>query len=137
MSGYLASMGYGLPAAITAQLVHPKRQVVCITGDGGFNMVMADFLTAVRNELPIKIFLFNNHQLGMIMQEQTIEKYPVWQTELYNPDFAAFARDCGGIGISVKTPEDLPKAVDKALANQRSQLLWILKQIQEDLYKNL
>ncbi len=120
MSGYLASMGYGLPAAITAQLVHPKRQVVCITGDGGFSMVMADFLTAVRNQLPIKIFLFNNHQLGMIMQEQTVEKYPVWQTELYNPDFAAFARDCGGTGISVKTPEELPKAVDKALASEKS-----------------
>ena len=120
MSGYLASMGYGLPAAITAQLVHPERQVVCITGDGGFSMVMADFLTAVRNELPIKIFLFNNHQLGMIMQEQTVEKYPVWQTELYNPDFAAYARDCGGMGISVKTPEELPKAVDKALASKKS-----------------
>ena len=120
MSGYLASMGYGLPAAITAQLVHPERQVVCITGDGGFSMVMADFLTAVRNELPIKIFLFNNHQLGMIMQEQTVEKYPVWQTELYNPDFAAFAQDCGGIGISVKTSEELPKAVDKALASEKS-----------------
>ena len=120
MSGYLASMGYGLPAAITAQLVNPERQVVCITGDGGFSMVMADFLTAVRNELPIKIFLFNNHQLGMIMQEQIVEKYPAWQTELYNPDFAAYARDCGGMGISVKTPEELPKAVDKALASEKS-----------------
>jgi pyruvate oxidase len=120
MSGYLASMGYGLPAALTAQLVHPERQVVCITGDGGFSMVMADFLTAVRNELPIKIFLFNNHQLGMIMQEQKVEKYPVWQTELYNPDFAAYARDCGGMGISVKNPEELPQAVDKALASEKS-----------------
>ena len=120
MSGYLASMGYGLPAALTAQLVYPERQVVCITGDGGFSMVMADFLTAVRNELPIKIFLFNNHQLGMIMQEQKVEKYPVWQTELYNPDFAAYARDCGGMGISVKTPEELPGAVDKALASEKS-----------------
>jgi pyruvate oxidase/acetolactate synthase-1/2/3 large subunit len=120
MSGYLGSMAFGLPAALTAQLVHPERQVVCITGDGGFSMVMADFLTAVRNELPIKVFLFNNHQLGMIMQEQTVEKYPVWQTELYNPDFAAYARDCGGVGISVKTPEELPSAVDKALSSKDS-----------------
>jgi pyruvate oxidase/acetolactate synthase-1/2/3 large subunit len=120
MSGYLGSMAFGLPAALTAQLVHPERQVVCITGDGGFSMVMADFLTAVRNELPIKVFLFNNHQLGMIMQEQTVEKYPVWQTELYNPDFAAYARDCGGVGISVKTPKELPSAVDKALSSKDS-----------------
>ncbi len=119
MSGYLASMGFGLPAALTAQLVYPERQVVCITGDGGFSMLMADFLTAVRNELPIKIFLFNNHQLGMIMQEQTVEKYPVWQTELYNPDFAAYARECGGMGISVKTPESLPRAVDQAFASEK------------------
>ncbi len=120
MSGYLASMGFGLPAALTAKLVYPERQVICITGDGGFSMVMADFLTAVHNELPIKIFLFNNHELGMIMQEQTVEKYPVWQTELYNPDFAAYAQDCGGMGISVKTPEELPRSVDKALASEKS-----------------
>ncbi len=119
MSGYLASMGFGLPAALTSQLVYPERQVVCITGDGGFSMLMADFLTAVRNKLPIKIFLFNNHQLGMIMQEQIVEKYPVWQTELYNADFASYARDCGGVGISVKTPEELPGAVDEALASEK------------------
>lgn len=118
MSGYLGSMGFGLPAALTAQLVYPKRQVVCITGDGGFTMVMGDFLTAVKNKLPIKVFIFNNHQLGMIMQEQTVEKYPVWGTELYNPDFAAYARECGGTGFSVKSPEELPKVIDKALASE-------------------
>lgn len=115
MSGYLGTMGIGLPAALTAQLIYPDRQVVCITGDGGFSMVMADFTTAVRNELPVKIFIFNNHQLGMIMQEQMVEKYPNWETELYNPDFAAFARDCGGVGINVKNPQELPEAVDQAL----------------------
>ncbi|HPX78645.1 MAG TPA: thiamine pyrophosphate-dependent enzyme, partial [Methanobacterium sp.] len=75
------------------------------------------FLTAVRNQLPVKIFIFNNHQLGMIMQEQMVEKYPNWETELYNPDFAAFARDCGGVGIKVKTPDELTGAVDKALSS--------------------
>lgn len=115
MSGYLGSMAFGLPAALTAQIVYPERQVICITGDGGFSMVMADFLTAVRNNLPVKIFLFNNHQLAMIMQEQKVEKYTNWQTELYNPDFAAYARDCGGLGIKVKNPEELSGAVDKAL----------------------
>lgn len=116
MSGYLGTMGFGLPAALTAQLVYPDRQVICITGDGGFSMVMADFLTAVRNHLPVKLFLFNNHQLAMIMQEQMVEKYTNWETELYNPDFAAYAEDCGGLGINVKKPQELPGAVDKALS---------------------
>ena len=116
MSGYLGTMGFGLPAALTAQLIYPDRQIICITGDGGFSMVMGDFTTAVSNELPVKIFLFNNHQLGMIMQEQMVEKYPNWKTELHNPDFAAYAEDCGGVGIRVKTPQELPEAVDRVLS---------------------
>lgn len=116
MSGYLGTMGFGLPAALTAQLIYPDRQIICITGDGGFSMVMGDFTTAVSNELPVKIFLFNNHQLGMIMQEQMVEKYPNWKTELHNPDFAAYAEDCGGVGIRVKTPQELPETVDRVLS---------------------
>ncbi|HIH36401.1 MAG TPA: thiamine pyrophosphate-binding protein, partial [Methanocellales archaeon] len=115
MSGYLASMGAGLPGAMAAQLAYPNKQVICITGDGGFSMVMGDFLTAVKYELPIKIFLFNNKQLGMIMQEQKIEHYPNWQTDLYNCDFAEYAENCGGEGIKVTDPEELESAVEKAL----------------------
>jgi len=116
MSGYLASMGTGLPGAIAAQLAYRDRQVVCITGDGGFSMVMGDFLTAVKYDLPVKIFLFNNKQLGMIMQEQKIENYPNWQTDLYNCDFAEYARICGGAGIKVEDPAKLEEAVEKALS---------------------
>jgi pyruvate oxidase/acetolactate synthase-1/2/3 large subunit len=115
MSGYLGTMGFGLPAALAAQLVYPDRQVACITGDGGFSMVMADFLTAVKYELPVKLFLMNNHQLAMIMQEQKVENYPNWQTHLHNPNFASYARECGGTGINVKEPEELRSAVSKAL----------------------
>ena len=119
MSGYLASMGAGLPGALAAKIAYPDRQVVCITGDGGFSMVMADFLTAVKNKLPVKIFLFNNRHLGMIMQEQKVEGYPNWQTDLYNCDFAAYARECGGIGIKVNKAGELPAAVDEALASDQ------------------
>jgi len=115
MSGYLASMGAGLPGAMAAQLAYPDRQVVCITGDGGFTMVMGDFLTAVKYKLPIKIFIFNNKQLGMIMQEQKVEKYPNWQTELYDCGFAEYARNCGGVGIKVTNAKELEGAVEKAL----------------------
>lgn len=119
MSGNLASMGFGLPAALASQLVYPDRQVICITGDGGFSMVMSDFLTAVKYKLPIKVFIFNNRQLGMIMQEQKMEGYTNWQTELQNLDYASFAMECGGIGINVETPQELPEAVDKALSSDK------------------
>jgi pyruvate oxidase len=119
LSGYLASMGSGLPGALAAKLIYPEREAVCITGDGGFAMVMGDFLTAVKNNLAVKVFLFNNKQLGMIMQEQRIEIYPNWQTDLYNCNFAEYAENCGGIGIKVYGPEDLPAAVDKAFKANR------------------
>jgi len=116
MSGYLASMGTGLPGAMAAQLAYPDKQVVCITGDGGFSMVMGDFLTAVKYKLPVKVFLLNNKQLGMIMQEQKVENFPNWQTELYNCDFAQYAQNCGGIGIIIRDPRELGSAVEKALS---------------------
>ena len=115
LSGYLGSMGFGLPAAMAAQITYPNRQVACITGDGGFVMVMGDFLTAVKYELPIKIFLLNNKQLGMIMQEQKVENYPNWQTELHNCEFSKYAENCGGVGIKVEKAEELEGAVDEAL----------------------
>ena len=74
-----------------------------------------DFLTAVKYELPIKIFVFDNRQLGMIMQEQKVEKYPNWQTELYNCDFAEYSKICGGVGIKVTNARELEGAVEKAL----------------------
>ena len=79
-------------------------------------MVMGDFMTAVKYKLPIKVFLFDNRQLAMIMQEQKVESYPNWQTDLYNCNFADYAENCGGIGIKVENPQDLPAAVEKALS---------------------
>lgn len=114
-SGYLGSMAFSLPAAIAAQLIYPQRQVICTAGDGGFSMLMADFMTAVKNKLPIKVFIFNNSELAMIRQEQLTENYPNYETELHSFDFAQYARNCGGIGIKVEKPEELEEAVDEAL----------------------
>ncbi|MGB9978197.1 thiamine pyrophosphate-dependent enzyme [Methanobacterium sp.] len=119
LSGYLASMGFGLPSAIAAQLIYPDRPVVCIAGDGGFSMLMADFTTAIKYELPIKVFIFNNRELGMIRQEQLMEGYDNWQTALYNFDFAEYARICGGVGINVDKPEQLEAAVEEALSSDK------------------
>jgi len=115
MSGYLATMGFGLPAAIAAKLAFPSRPVFCITGDGGFAMAMADFVTAVRYRLPLVVILLNNHQLAMIQVEQMTEQYPNFATDLLNPDFAAFATACGGSGIRVKEPGGLRPAILRAL----------------------
>jgi pyruvate oxidase len=119
MSGYLASMGSGLPGAMAAALAYPDRQIVCIAGDGGFSMVMEDFLTVLKYQMPVKVFVLNNQSLGMIEQEQKVEGYQVWQTELYNYNFADFAEHSGGTGIKVTDPSELEAAVDKALSTKK------------------
>ena len=119
MSGTLATMGFGLPGALAAALVYPNRQVVCITGDGGLTMVLGDFLTALKYNLAVKVFVINNKQLGMIMQEQKIEGYERWQTELHDYSFSDFAEHSGGLGIKVTEPAELADAVDEALRAEK------------------
>jgi pyruvate oxidase len=116
MSGTLATMGFGLPGALAAALVYPERQVVCLTGDGGLAMVLGDFLTALKYGLKVKVFVMNNKRLGMIMQEQKVEGYEGWQTELYDYNFADYAEHSGGMGIKVTEPNELEAAVDRALS---------------------
>lgn len=119
MSGYLATMGFGLPGALAAKLAFPDRPVFCITGDGGFSMAMADFVTAVKYNLPVVVIILNNRELGMIRVEQMMEHYPNFATDLLNPDFAEYAKACGGEGIRVSRPEDLRDAVKKAMGMNR------------------
>ena len=119
MSGLLGSMGFGLPGAMVAALAFPDRQVVCITGDGGFTMVMPDFLTVLKYDLPVKVFVMNNKSLGMIKQEQKVEGYESWQTELHDFNFADFAEHSGGTGIKVTEPADFEAAVEKALSSRK------------------
>jgi len=119
MSGYLATMGCGLPGAIAAKIAYPDRPVFCITGDGGFSMAMSDFVTTVKYDLPMVVIVLNNRQLGMIQVEQMMENYPNYATDLLNPDFARYAEICGGIGIHVGHPEELRPAILTAMSHQR------------------
>jgi pyruvate oxidase len=119
MSGLLGSMGFGLPGAMAAALAYPRRQIVCITGDGGFTMVMPDFLTTLKYNLPVKVFVMNNKSLGMIKQEQKVEGYESWQTELHDFSFADYAEHSGGVGIKVTEPNELEAAVEKALSTSK------------------
>jgi thiamine pyrophosphate-dependent acetolactate synthase large subunit-like protein len=123
MSGTLATMGFGLPGALAAALAYPERQIVCLTGDGGLTMVLGDFLTALKYSLPVKVFVMNNKRLGMIMQEQKVEGYEDWQTELHDYSFADFAEHSGGLGIKVTEPKDLEAAVEKALATTKPSIV--------------
>src|SRR5699024_2342720 len=118
-SGALATMGSGLPGAIGAQLEKPKKQVIAICGDGGFSMVMQDFITAVRYDLPIKVIILNNKMIGMIKYEQQEAGNLNYETNLENADYAAFARACGGDGFRVEEQDELYSTMEQAFASKK------------------
>ncbi len=116
MSGYLGSIGFGLPAALGAWAADTGRQVVSISGDGGFGQYAMELTTAVKYNMDITHFLLNNHELGKISKEQRAGLFNVWQTSLRNPSFADFAELCGARGFSVADRASLDAAVAEALA---------------------
>ncbi|WOF15858.1 thiamine pyrophosphate-binding protein [Methanoplanus sp. FWC-SCC4] len=123
MSGYLGTMGFGLPGAIAAKIAYPDKKVFCITGDGGFAMAMADFVTAVKYNLPMVVVILSNRQLGMIQVEQTIENYENFGTDLLNPDFSRYARACGGEGVRIEKGDDLKDAIHMALLSDKPYII--------------
>jgi pyruvate dehydrogenase (quinone) len=117
VSGNLASMGCSLPYAIAAQVAYPDRQCVAFVGDGGFSMLMADFVTCVKYQLPVKVVVIKNNTLGMIKWEQMIFLgNPEYGCELQPIDFAAFARACGATGFTVEDPAECGPMLERALA---------------------
>ncbi|MCI0573760.1 MAG: thiamine pyrophosphate-dependent enzyme [Myxococcaceae bacterium] len=102
-----SSMANALPQAIGAQLLHPDRQVISMSGDGGFAMLLGDFLTLAQYELPVKAVVFDNGALGMVKLEMQASGYPDWQTDLVNPDFAKLAEAVGVMGVRVESPGDV------------------------------
>ncbi len=116
LSGNLATMAPGLPYAIAAQLAFPDRQVVAFVGDGGFSMLMADFVTAVKYGLNIKVVIVNNRALGQIKWEQMVFLgNPEYVCDLAPIDFAAFARACGGTGYTISDPKLCGDVLQQAL----------------------
>lgn len=116
VSAWLGSMGFGLPAAIAAKIAQPDRQSIVVAGDGGFAMLMADFVTAVKYQLPITVVVFNNQRLGMIKFEQEVHGMAEFGTDLVNPDFASYADAAGGKGFSVTRGQDVEEALTAALS---------------------
>ncbi len=133
MSGYLGSIGFGLPGAIGAwaatQEEDPRftgRGVVSISGDGGFGQYMSEVTTAVKYGMNITHVLLNNSELGKISKEQRAGNWDVWQTSLHNPNFAEYAELCGALGIRVTDRADLDEALASALAHDGFSLVEIV-----------
>ena len=116
LSGNLATMAPGLPYTIAAQIAFPNRQCVAFVGDGGFSMLMAEFATAVKYKLPIKVVIIKNNTLGQIKWEQMVFLgNPEYGVDLHPIDFVAFAHACSGVGYNVEDPAECGQAVDKFL----------------------
>jgi pyruvate dehydrogenase (quinone) len=112
------SMANALPQAIGAQFLDRRRQVVSMSGDGGFTMLMGDFLTLVQYDLPVKVVLFNNSALGMVELEMMVEGLPAYGTTNHNPDFAAIAQAAGAYGVRVDKPKELRGALRDAFRHK-------------------
>jgi acetolactate synthase-1/2/3 large subunit len=123
-------MGYGLPAAIAAALVHRDRPVVAIAGDGGFAMTMAELETAVREKARVIAVVFDNERYGTIRMHQDRRpggggEVTAIATDLGPMDFAAIARACGARGIRVETNAAFEQAVRQALANDKPTVIQV------------
>ncbi|MDE1838712.1 MAG: pyruvate oxidase [Thaumarchaeota archaeon] len=117
LSGTLSTMACGLPYAIAAQIAFPDRQSVAFVGDGGFTMLMGEFATAVKYNLPIKVIIIKNDILGMIRWEQlAFLGNPEYGVEFSPIDFVKFAEACGGKGYSIKEPHEIKKVMHEAMS---------------------
>ena len=132
MSGYLGSIGFSLPAALGAWAAtlepdtpYHGRKVVSVSSDGGFGQYMAEFTTAVKYDMDLTHVLLNDDELGKISKEQRTGGWDVWETDLANPGFAAFAENCGGLGVAVEADEDLEAGLRDAIEHSGPALVEI------------
>ena len=130
MSGYLGSIGFAFPAAMGAwAAVGDSRPVVAVAGDGGFCQYLAEVTTAVKYDMPIKLILLNNSELGKISKEQRAGEFDVWATDLSNPNFADYANSCGALGIRVEHKEDLEENMKKVFAHDGPAILEVMADV--------
>lgn len=130
MSGYLGSIGFALPAAIGAwAAVGNERPVIAVAGDGGFCQYMAEFTTAVKYNMPIKVILMNNNELGKISKEQRAGGFGVFATDLVNPHFAQYAESCNAMGLRINQADQLAEALQKIFTYEGPALLEIISDV--------
>jgi len=135
-SGGLGTMGYGFPAAIGAQVARPDKLVIDIAGDGSIQMNIQELITAVCNELPVKVAILNNSYLGMVRQ---------WQELFYSknycqtclsaaPDFVKLAEAYGAVGLRAVTPDEVEPVIKKALETPRPVIMEFVVDKEENVY---
>jgi pyruvate dehydrogenase (quinone) len=125
------SMANAMPQAIGAQAAFPDRQVVSLSGDGGFTMLMGDFITLAQLKLPVKVIVYDNGSLGFVAMEMKASGYLDVNTDLDNPDFAAMANAMGVLGIRVEASDELEPALRRAFAHDGPVLVDVVTARQE------
>ncbi|NWG92115.1 MAG: acetolactate synthase 3 large subunit, partial [Parvularculaceae bacterium] len=117
-SGGLGTMGYGLPAALGAQVAHPGALVIDIAGDASVQMTMQEMSAAVQHQLPIKIFILNNAHLGMVRQWQELLHGGRYSHSYSSslPDFVKLAEAYGAVGLRAETPDELDAKISEMIA---------------------
>jgi len=129
MSGYLGSIGFAFPAAIGAAVAAPDRPIWAVAGDGGFGQYAMEITTAVKYNLPIKLVLLNNGEIGKISKEQRGVNVPVWATSLVNPNFSEFAQSAGAWGKRVSKNADVLSAMEELSAIDGPGILEIMTDV--------
>ncbi len=125
------SMANAMLQAIGAQAAQPGRQVVSLSGDGGFSMMMGDFISLSQLNLPVKVIVFNNGTLGFVAMEMKAAGFIDTNTDLHNPNFAAMAEAMGIKGIRVENSDDVDNALKEAFAHQGPVLVDVVTAKQE------
>ena len=116
-SGGLGTMGFGLPAAIGAQVAHPDKLVIDIAGEASILMCIQEMSTAIQHQLPVKVFIINNQYMGMVRQWQELLHYKRYSHSYTDalPDFVKLAEAYGAKGIRVETPGELDKGIQEMI----------------------
>ena len=125
------SMANALPQAIGVQASHPGRQVITMSGDGGFSMLMGDVLTLKQHELPVKVIVFKNDALAFVELEMKANGFLNFATDLHGPDFAKIAEGAGLLGLRAETPDQVEPAIAQALKHDGPALVEVLVARQE------
>jgi len=135
-SGGLGTMGYDLPAAIGAKIDSPEKRVICISGDGSFQMNLQEIATAISNNLAIIVIIINNSYLVMVRQWQELffDKRYTETNLIGNPDFVKLVEAYGGMGIRVNKKEELDFALEKAFSSNRFVLIDCLVPEEENVF---
>ena len=135
-SGGLGTMGFGLPAAIGAQVAFPKAMVIDIAGDGSIQMNIQEMATAMQHKLPVKIVILNNGYLGMVRQWQELfyDKKYAHTTMDVTPDFVKIAEAFGAVGLRAKKVSDVEKVLKEGLNNNKTTIMDFVVEKEENVY---